>query len=164
MAIYMKLTLGKLIKGDVTAKGYTDWIGISSWQYGSGRAVSMNVGAGANREASVPSLSEMSMSKPMDASSPMLAQKALAGVEAGTAEIDLVRTGDGKELIIIGKVTLEGVVISSYSISASDGGAPFESFSISYNKILVDFKGADPKQKNGKEIKFEYDLATAELG
>jgi type VI secretion system secreted protein Hcp len=163
MAIYMKLTLGKEIKGDVTAEGFEDWIGIQSWQYGSGRAVSMHVGSTANREASMPSLSEMSMSKSMDSSSGMLAQKALAGLEVGTAEIALVRTGGKGEAERVATFKLEGVVISGYSVSAGEGGAPQENFSLSYTKLEGDFVGSDPSHKNGKEMKFSYDLSTGKL-
>jgi type VI secretion system secreted protein Hcp len=163
MAIYMKLNLGKEIKGDVTAEGFVDWIGLHSWQYGSGRAVSMSIGSTANREASLPSLSEMSLSKTMDSSSGVLAQKALAGVESGTAEIALVRTGSKGVAERVATFKLEGVVISGYSVSAGEGGAPSESVSLSYTKLEGDFVGSDPEHKNGKEMKFSYDLSTAKL-
>jgi type VI secretion system secreted protein Hcp len=71
MAIYMNFN-DLAIKGNVTAEGYADWINIQSLQYGIGRGISMEAGNVANREASRPSISELSISKMMDTSSAKL--------------------------------------------------------------------------------------------
>ena len=80
MAIYMNYN-DKKIKGNVTAKGYEDWIDISSFQFGVGRGISMEVGQMANREATRPSLSEISLSKLMDGSSGGLFKESVSGAE-----------------------------------------------------------------------------------
>ena len=163
MAIYMQLKLGKEIKGDVTAEGYKDWIELDSMSFGCSRDVSMEVGAMKNREFGMPYIQSIAASKQLDASSPMLVQKALASAEAGTAVIALVRTGDGPP-DKIGEFKLEGVIISDYSFAGSMGGRPTESMSISFNKIEVNFEGADKDNKNGTNIKVAYDLVAGKPG
>ena len=158
MAIYLKFNDGK-VKGDVTAEGYKDWINLDSMQFGVGRGISMGVGSMSNREASLPSLSEVTVSKSLDPSSPMLLKDALAGAEGVKAEIALVRTG-AKQVEEVGRYILEDVLISSYSVSAGGDSAPSESVSMSYSKFTADLKGADKSNKNGTNIKVGYDLST----
>ena len=63
MAIYL---IYEGIKGNVTADGYKDHIQISSLQFGVGRGVSMEPGNLANREATRPSISEVTITKAAD--------------------------------------------------------------------------------------------------
>ena len=63
MSVYMKIDG---INGKVTAKGHEQWIDCSSLQWGVGRAISSAVGTSADREASKPSISEVSITKMMD--------------------------------------------------------------------------------------------------
>jgi type VI secretion system secreted protein Hcp len=63
MAIYMQF---EGIDGGVTAEGHDGWIEMDSLQWGVGRGISMAVGATGKREASTPSVSEISMTKRMD--------------------------------------------------------------------------------------------------
>lgn len=129
MPIYLKL--GK-IDGDATASDHTKWINISSMQFGAGRAISMQVGSAAAREASAPSLSEVSLSKELDRSSYMLFTEAVSG-KGTDAKIHFVRS-EGNELQMYLEYTLENAMVSSYSLS-SGGDQPSESISLSYTKI-----------------------------
>src|SRR5215467_907243 len=96
MAAYMKY--GTTIKGESLAEGHKGsdgWIEIGSVQWGCGRAISTPVGASAKREASSPSISEITVTKLMDSTSMKLAKEALVG-KAVTANIELVETGEGQ--------------------------------------------------------------------
>jgi type VI secretion system secreted protein Hcp len=156
MALYMNYN-AKKIKGDVTAKGYEDWIDLSSMQFGVGRGIGMAVGSMSNREVSLPSISEITVSKQLDPASALLFKDSLAGSEGVSVEIAIVRTG-AKEIEEVGRYHLENVLISSFSIS-SGGDRPTESLSLSFAKITVDLKGSDKANKNGENIKVGYDLA-----
>jgi type VI secretion system secreted protein Hcp len=156
MALYMKYNDGK-IKGDVTAKGYENWIDLGSLQFGVGRGITMGVGSMSNREVSVPSLSEVTVTKMLDPASALLMKEAMAGATGVKVEIAIVRTGN-KEIEEVGRYALENVLISGYSIS-SGGDRPSESISLSYAKIMADLKGSDKENKNGENVKVGYDLA-----
>ena len=158
MAIYMNYN-NKSIKGNVTAKGYEDWIELDSFQLGNGRGISMDVGNMANREATRPSMSEVSATKALDNASGGLFKESLTGVEGVTVQIHLVQTG-AKQVEKFASYELTDVLISSYSVAASSGGAPNEALSLSYSKLVVDLQGADKSNKNGQSMKVGYDLTT----
>ncbi|MFA7554813.1 MAG: type VI secretion system tube protein Hcp [Spongiibacteraceae bacterium] len=157
MAIYMNYN-SKKIKGDVTAKGYEDWIELDSFNFGVGRGISMEVGQVANREATRPSVSEISLAKAMDASSGGLFKESVSGTEGVTVLIHLVQTG-AKEIQKVAEYTLDNCLLSSYSVSASSGGAPAEAIGLSYGKIMCDLSNADRQNKNKSSMKVGYDLA-----
>ncbi|MCO1332920.1 type VI secretion system tube protein Hcp [Microbulbifer sp. OS29] len=159
MAIYMNFN-NKAIKGNVTAKGYEDWIEVDSFNFGVGRGITMEAGAMSNREASRPSLSEVSFTKRIDAASGGLFKSSVTGDEGVTVEIHVVQTGASSvEKYAVYK--LDNTLISSYSIGASAGGAPQESVSLSYAKIEADLNHADKTNKNPKNMRVGYCLETA---
>ena len=157
MAIYMNYD-GLAIKGGVTADGYTDWIDISSFQFGVGRGISMEVGGMQEREATRPSISEVSLSKAMEASSGGLFQASVKGSVGVTVLIHIVRTGTDK-VQAYATYELENCLVSSYSVSASDGGSPFENISLSFAKIMMDLSNVDTTGANASSMKVGYDLA-----
>jgi type VI secretion system secreted protein Hcp len=152
----MKFEDGK-VKGDVTAQGFEDWINLGSFQFGVGRGIAMGVGAMSNREVSLPSLSEIVVTKNFDPATPLLMKHSMASTDGVKVEIALVRTG-AAEPEEVGRFILEDVLISGFSLSGADG-APSESISLSYAKITADLKGADKTNKNGQAIKVGYDLS-----
>ena len=157
MAIYMNYD-NKAVKGSVTAKGYEEWIDISSFQFGVGRGISMEVGGMQERESTRPSISEVSLSKAMDASSGGLFQAAVAGSEGVKVLIHIVRTG-AKEVQTYATYELENCLVSSYSVSASDGGSPFENLALSFAKIMLYLSNVDGSGANAKSMKVGYGLA-----
>ncbi|MCK7598887.1 type VI secretion system tube protein Hcp [Microbulbifer sp. CAU 1566] len=159
MAIYMNFN-NKAPAGNVTAKGYEDWIEVDSFNFGVGRGITMEAGAVANREATRPSLSEVTVTKRIDAASGGLFKSSVTGDEGVKVEIHVVQTG-ANSVEKFAVYTLEDVIISSYSISASSGGAPAESISLSFSKIEADLNHADKTNKNPKNMRVGYDLTTA---
>ena len=156
MAIFINFA-GKKPAGNVTAKGFEDCIEVDNFNFGCGRSISMEAGAMANREASRPSLSEVSFSKRLDSSSGGLFKAAVTGDEGVPVTITVVQTGaNGVEKYAEWK--LEDCIISSYSVSASSGGAPMENISLSYAKIEADLTHADKTNKNTKNMIVGYDL------
>ncbi|MBB5211387.1 Hcp family type VI secretion system effector [Microbulbifer hydrolyticus] len=159
MAIYMNFN-SNTPAGNVTAKGYENWIEVDSFSFGVGRGISMEAGAVANREATRPSLSEVTVTKRIDAASGGLFKSSVTGDEGVKVEIHVVQTG-ANSVEKFAVYTLEDVLISSYSISASAGGAPAESISLSFAKIEADLAHADKTNKNPKNMRVGYDLTTA---
>ena len=159
MAIYMNFN-ELTPKGNVTAKGYEGWIEVDSFNFGVGRGVTMEAGAIANREATRPSLSEVTVSKPMDAASGLLFKGSVTGDSGVKVQIHVVQTGADKvEKYAV--YELEDVIISSYSVSAGAGGKPQESISLSFAKIEADLTHADKTNANTQNLRVGYDLTTA---
>jgi type VI secretion system secreted protein Hcp len=160
MSAYLKF--GDL-KGESKAEGHKGsdgWIEIGSVQWGCGRAIHTTVGASAKREASAPSVGEITLSKLMDSTSPRLAKEALVG-KAVTATIELVETGEG-QLDTYLTLTLTNCLISGYSFSSS-GGRPSESLTLNFTKVEMIYQGYDDQHKidTTKKGNVTYDLTAA---
>lgn len=156
MAIFMNYN-DLAIKGNVTADGYADWIRLDSMQFGIGRGISMEAGHMSNREATRPSISEVTVSKMMDASSSGMFKESVTGSEGVKVFIDVVKTGSDKIEKFV-TYELEDVLVSSYSVSAGDGGAPGESISLSFAKITMSYTAGGKDNKGGTPARVGYDL------
>jgi type VI secretion system secreted protein Hcp len=164
MAAYLKF--GTTIKGESLAEGHKGsdgWIEVSSVQWGCGRSISTPVGSSAKREADAPTITEVTVTKLMDSTSPLLVQEALKG-PAEEATIELVETGENKLETFL-TVKLTNAMISNYSM-ASGGERPSETLNLNFTKIEFTYQGYDDKHKvdNSKKKSFTYDLTAAKKG
>ena len=158
MAIYLKYDG---IDGEATQQDHQKWIDIQSLQFGFGRAITTPTGSTANREASQPSISEVSIVKSMDASSPKLFTEAVTGNAGKTVNIDLVSTGSPGNTYA--QYTLTNALVSAYSVS-SGGDRPVESLSISFTKMEFKLTPFDATNKAGTPVTVNYDLSTGKSG
>jgi type VI secretion system secreted protein Hcp len=159
MAIYMKF--GDTIKGEVTHDDHKDWIEIHSLSFGVGRAVMTPTGSAANREATQPSVSEITVTKTMDKASTGLFTQSVAGDDSNTVNIHFVATGSpGKTYA---EYELTNVLVSGYSLS-SGGDRPSESISLNFTKIEYKMSANTPSNQSDQPIIVSYDLATALKG
>lgn len=154
MAIYVKIDG---IDGEATHETHKKWLDVSSIQWGVGRAISTPAGSTANREASEPSVSEVTITKLMDSSSPKLFTEACTGNAGKLVQIHLVSTGSPGNTYTEYKLT--NSLVSAYSMS-SGGDRPSESVSISFTKLEYKFIPYDDKNKAGTPIAVSYDLST----
>lgn len=158
MAIYMKF--GSL-KGDATHEDHKDWLTIDSVQWGTGRSIMTLSGAAQNRESSEPSVSEVTISKMMDASSPSFFTEAVTGNKGVEVKINLVSTGSPGR--VYATYTLYDALVSSYSMS-SGGDRPAESISINFSKIQFKYIPTKTEHGAGSPSVVSYDLATTKSG
>jgi type VI secretion system secreted protein Hcp len=156
MAIYLKFD-GVKIEGNVTTKGFEKQVQVDSFQFGVGRAITMNVGGAHDRVAGNPSISEISLTKSLDNASMGIFQEALLGKKGFKVIITIVH-GSADKIDKDVEYKLEDVLISSYSVS-SGGDRPHESFSLSFTKIEALFAGSDAKGAAGAQMRVGYDLA-----
>ncbi len=157
MAIYVEY---EGIKGNVTADGYKDHISVHSLQFGVGRGISMEPGNLSNREATRPTISEVTMTKPADTSATALFKEAVTGSSGKKVTIKFVQTGADKVVEFM-TYTLEDVLVSGYSVSADGEGDPIESISLSFSKIMVNYNDYDKTNKSANPQRVGYDLTTA---
>jgi type VI secretion system secreted protein Hcp len=149
------------IKGDVTAEGHKGadcWVEVNSFQWGVGRGISSPTGGAADREASAPSVSEITLTKPMDVSSYRWLEEALWG-EGQAVTIDFCKT-DKDKLEVYAQYILSDTMISGYSAS-SGGDRPSESLSLSFSKFEFVFTGMNPNNAGGENPRTGYDIGSA---
>ncbi len=155
MAIYIKIDG---IKGNVTTDGYTDWVEVSSLQWGTGRAIMTETGKICDREGSTPTFSEISLTKDMDKSSPYIFTESVAGISK-PVDIHILRTEAGGTTAYV-QYELENCLISSYSVS-SGGDKPTESFSLNFTKIIMKYIPGKEDHTADAPIPAGYDIETA---
>lgn len=157
MAIYIEYDG---IKGNCTADGYKDHLVVLSVQFGVGRGISMEPGNLANREATRPTLSEITFSKYADNSATALFKEAVTGSAGKTVKIKFVQTGADKVTEFM-DYELSDCLVSGYSISADANGDPVENVTLSFSKIMVNYNDFDKTNKSASPQRVGYDLATA---
>lgn len=158
MAIYVKYDG---IDGEATHESHKKWLDVASIQWGVGRGISTPAGSTANREASEPSVSEVTLTKLMDASSPKFFTEACVGAVGKKVVIHLVTTGSPGNTYA--EYALTNALVSAYSMS-SGGDRPSESISISFTKMEFKFIPYDDKNKAGTPIAVSYDISTTKAG
>lgn len=157
MAIYLQYDG---IKGNVTADGYKDHIAVDSVQFGVGRGISMEPGNMSNREATRPSVSEVTLTKVADNSVTAIFKEAVTGSAGKKVVIKFVRTGADKVQEFM-DYTLEDCLVSGYSMSASSEGDPLETITLSFSKIMINYNDFDKTNKASSPQRVGYDLTTA---
>ncbi len=160
MAIYIKYT-NPAVNGDVTTTGFEKQFEVFSFQWGVGRGIGSPTGSSGNREASTPSISEVTVSKSLDNASGGLLKEALSSGGKATLVISFVRTdGAGADGFL--EVTLTDTMISGYSIS-SGGDKPSENISFNFVKIEVKFTPMNTDGTKGSPFPVTYDLGAQKL-
>ncbi len=155
MAIYMNWDG---VPGDVTTSGFEKWIELTSFQWGVGRGIGSAMSGQASRESSIPSVSEIVVTKRMDGSSPGLWTDSVAGQLNTTVKIAFTTTSQGATTQFL-NYELTNTGLSGYSLS-SGGDMPTESLSLNFTKVVWSFTGTDPSV-SGTPVTQGYDLTLA---
>jgi type VI secretion system secreted protein Hcp len=142
--------------GDATETGFQGWITLTSLQFGTGRSISSNVGSTTNREAAPPVLSDVTVTKSLDASSSQLFRASVSLGQGDTVQIAATKTGSHGEAYL--QYTLTDVIISSYSISTS-GDRPTEHISISCAQFSMTTIMTDSANNPLNPVTTGYDLS-----
>jgi type VI secretion system secreted protein Hcp len=149
MAIYLKIDG---IQGDATESNHTNWVTVDSYQFSTAREVKARIGNTAIREFSEPSVSDFTLTKPLDKASGGIFREALVGNQGKTHQIDVTSTGQGGTVLLT--YVLSNVMVSNYHIS-SGGERPIESITLNFSKVEVTFNPI-----GGSRSVTSYDLAT----
>ena len=153
MAIFMKF--GDDVTGDVETQGYEKWIELTSFQWGVGRGIGSAMSGGNAREGTVPSISEITVSKRMDGASPGLWTDAVAGELNTLVTIAFTVTSKNETTQYL-SYELTDCGLSGYSVT-SGGDMPQESLSLNFSKISwsLTVRGEDG---SGSPVTQGYDL------
>ena len=161
MPIFIKI---EGISGDVTQDKYKGWIDAESLQWGVGRSISTPVGSTMNREASEPTVSELSFTKIMDRSTAQLLQESCTGSTAKKVTVEFLTTSNPPKTYM--KYEMEDALVSGYSASGAGAGPsrPTEIISLNFTKITTTYTVSDEKGKDIDTLSAHYDSTTGKAG
>lgn len=135
MAIYMKYGS---VNGPVTTAGYEKWIELTSCTWNVSRRIDSAARGSTNREKHEPQISEVSVQKRVDTSSPKMFTDAVAGQLNSTVIIKYTTTTKDT---VVDYMTLE---LSNAGLSNYQFLDDTEIMNINFTKILMTHKGLDP--------------------
>jgi type VI secretion system secreted protein Hcp len=144
------------LKGDATETGYKDWITLQSVHFGTSRSVASSVGSTASREASVPNISAITVTKNLDASSAGLFRASVTLSKGVSVQIAFTKTGSNGEAYL--KYQLDDCLIAGYNISTS-GDRPVENITISSAKFQMTVTATDSSNNPLAPMTTGYDMA-----
>lgn len=161
MTTYMKMDK---IQGDVTAKGHEKWIEIYDLNFSVKRHINTEPGRIADREGTRPSISEITITKKIDRSSPLIFSESCVGKATPSVQIDICQTDDS--LNPYTQLTLNNVIVSGYELSSLQQEQaiqqnPMERISLSFDKIELKYTPYGSDNKPQSPIPAGYDLKSA---
>jgi type VI secretion system secreted protein Hcp len=164
MAIYLQI---QGINGDVSAKNYKHWINLESFNFSVKRTLSTRPGRVVDREGTRPSISEITIAKHTDKSSPLLFGEACTGQAKPNVKIVFCTTNDSLSPYL--EYTLSNVIVSSYTVNTrteSDDKDnkthhPHEIITLNFDKVEMKFTPFDEKHQAQSPIPSGYDLKQA---
>ena len=156
MAVDMFLKLGD-IKGESRDQAHRDEIDISEWAWGMSQSGSMHSGTGGG--AGKVNIANLSLTKPLDKSSPNLMMACASGKHYPEAKL-VVRKAGGTGPVEYLVITLKEVMVASYSTNAEKTG------DVLYDRIALNFATVDvsyqPQKadggKDGGPVKFGWNI------
>jgi type VI secretion system secreted protein Hcp len=129
------------IQGEATDADFKDQINLLSFSWG-GNQVSSAGTRSAGSGAGKVDLSDFSVTKHYDKSSPQLFKSLVSGTHTATGVLSSVKAGsNGKPFL---KLTFEELFVTSIQVSAADE-LPTESVSFSYKQIKIEYSTQDSK-------------------
>src|SRR3954471_16204578 len=143
MAIYMKYGS---IKGSATTASFKDWIELQSFQWGVARKIDTAARGSTSREHSEPAITEVTVTKDTDISTPKLFLESFAGKLDTHVEVKFTTTTKGAVDTFLA-YKFENTGISAFHLSGHGGASnsmPMESLTLNFTKIVQTFTGHGP--------------------
>lgn len=159
-AIFLKLSDD--IKGESQADGFKDQIEIMSFSHNVAMQVTNDV-SNTERTSGRAHVGEMSLTKFIDLSTPVLNEYCCSGKNIPTAILTLCRNDDGKMLPFI-VYTLTNVIISHLSVSGGSGGKPIETMSLNFTKIKWEIVAQKLDGEKKGNVSSVWDMAMDQKG
>jgi type VI secretion system secreted protein Hcp len=156
MAVDMFMKLGD-IKGESQDKAHKEEIEVLAWSWGLSQSGTMHMGTGGG--AGKVSVQDLSFTKYTDKASPPIMAACTKGSHITTALLT-VRKAGGDTPLEYYKITLEGVLVSSYSTGGSGGEERFtENVTLNFEKFHVEYQPQNAKgAKEGGVVEVKWNI------
>jgi type VI secretion system secreted protein Hcp len=158
MAIFMNYDG---IKGDATEDNHPEWIQCNSASFAAFREAKTNVGQGGSRQGKNVSLSEITITKKMDAASPHLFLQSVLGL-GKKVSLHITRSGEGKHTNYL-ETVLSHCCVTNYGIN-SDGASHSEVLTLNFLKIEMKYIPINDDGSPGTPIPVNFNIPTGEAG
>ncbi len=158
MAIFMK---GDGWGGDVTTAQYVGWITCHSFEFGASNNSRATTAQGANRQGTHSEISEITITKSLDAASLRIFGDALYGNARSLVEIAFTRADQNNTAYMV--IKLSSVRVSGSSIS-STGDRPTEKVTLNFGTIELIRSTQKADGSSASPYVFKWDLTKQMAG
>lgn len=132
---------------------------ITNWSLAVDLPVDMNV-ANSNRTTGRARFQEMAFTKAVDMATPVLYAACAAGTDLKTATLEVYRTANGTNLLIM-KIVLSQPIISQISTGGyGEGQIPMDNFTINFTEITMEYVQQGLDGNSPGKTSFGWDLST----
>jgi type VI secretion system secreted protein Hcp len=161
MAVDMILELDN-ITGESKVENFTDKIDISSFSWGASNSGSAHMGGGASGGGKG-NIHDMSLTKTVDNSSPMLFQLCYQGKHIPTGKLH-VRKSSGESKVEYQLFEMTEIYITNVSMGDAAGNeTPSESFTLTFAKIKYTYKQQSETGGDAPAPAFEVDIKSGKV-
>lgn len=161
--IVLKIQDTVKVDGETTLSGYTKGIEIMSFSHGVSNQIQTST-SNSGRTVGRPYMQELTISKPLDATTPHLNFHCAKGTNLGKTELHLVRQdgstdGDSKNALAYMVYEMTETMISSVSVGGG-GGTPMETVSLNFSQMTWTYKPQKAKTGAQGNVTHSWDQAT----
>jgi type VI secretion system secreted protein Hcp len=145
------------ISGESTTSSHKEWIEIQSFSWGASNSGMQFGSVGAGKV----DITELSLSKRLDASSPALFLRTASGQPLGTVVFQMVRPETG----VFYEIKMQNVIVTSVMTSGATGeDRPSESISLNFSKIEVGYAAMSSTGKLDSMVRVSWDIGANQGG
>jgi len=151
------MDMGEKVRGESSLPDYQGKIELLSFSHGVAMQITGDISS-SERTSGKPNHQDMTVTKYLDATSPILNQACCEGVSFPQVDI-IVGRNDGGKVIQLIRYTMNNVLISSVSVGGGGGGGPVETLTLNYNRITWTFYPQKSLAGRKEVVEGRWDLA-----
>lgn len=152
------LDMGSSITGESSLTNYTGKMELLSFSHGVAMQITGDI-SNTERTSGKPNHQDMTVTKYLDAASPVLSQNCCQGTGFPQVDIIIGRNDSGKVIELM-RYTMKNVLISSISVGGGGGDKPVETVTLNYNDIAWKFTSQKSSVGQNGVVNGTWNLAT----
>jgi type VI secretion system secreted protein Hcp len=156
------MDMGSEVQGESSLKGYEKKIELLSFSHGVAMQITGDVSHN-ERTSGKPHHQDMTVTKYLDAASPVLNQACCEGKTFPQVDIVIGRNVDGKVIELM-RYTMKNVLISSIAVGGGGGDKPVETVTLNYNAIEWKFTSQKDSIGQNAVVNASWNLTTNAVG
>jgi type VI secretion system secreted protein Hcp len=152
------LDMGDGVKGESSLTDFVGKMELLSFSHGVAMQITGDL-SNTERTSGKPNHQDMTITKYLDAASPVLAQGCCQGTGYPKVDIVIGRNDSGKVIELM-RYTMKNVLISSISVGGGGGDKPVETVTLNYNDIAWKFTSQNASIGQKGIVNGTWNLAT----
>jgi type VI secretion system secreted protein Hcp len=152
------MDMGADVKGESNLSDFKDKMELLSFSHGVAMQITGDI-SNSERTSGKPNHQDMTVTKYLDAASPVLNQSCCEGKAFPKVDIVIGRN-DGGAVVELMRYTMKNCLISSISVGGGGGDKPVETVTMNYNHITWDFHAQKLEGSESGHVQTLWDLAT----